>query len=108
MNWLFVHAGLSSGNSPWYLFPSGAFSYLAVLSFFAGLWAFLRRHNCEVHKCWRLARHTTAAGHRVCRFHHPDDHLTAAHVAAAHEAAKAAPYNPFAPAMERLKRKDDQ
>ena len=41
------------------------------------VWVLLRRHNCEVHRCWRLGRHETDAGHHVCRRHHPDGHLTA-------------------------------
>lgn len=48
----------------------------------------LRKHNCEVHRCPRLGRHTTAAGHKVCRKHHPDDRLTHQDVKDAHKAAK--------------------
>lgn len=90
MNWLFFHLGLTSGNSPWYLFPSGVGSIierLIELAVIGGI--LLRRTNCEVHGCWRIGRHHTAAGHHVCRVHHPDDKLTAEDVAMAHQEALA-------------------
>jgi hypothetical protein len=41
----------------------------------------VRQHNCEVHRCWRLGRHVVeGTGQKVCRRHHPEDHLTAAGV----------------------------
>ena len=76
LHWLWFHAGLSGGNSPWYLFPSGWGANFGELAIAAGLFGMIRKHNCEVHRCWRLGRHRTAAGHMVCRRHHPDDHLT--------------------------------
>jgi hypothetical protein len=51
----------------------------------------LRKYNCEVHRCWRMGRHTSAAGHHLCRKHHPDDPLTAEDAVAAHEEALSAP-----------------
>ena len=48
-----------------------------------------RSHNCEVHRCWRLGRHKTAADHAVCRKHHPDEALTAETVLAEHGMAVA-------------------
>lgn len=69
---------------PW----SGSVSDFGLIGVTAGLfthsYAYVRKNNCEVHRCWRLARHDTAAGHHVCRKHHPDDHLTAEAVAVAH------------------------
>lgn len=79
MHWLWVHSGLQSGNSAWYLFPSGIGSIiippiLTGLTVLVGLWW----HNqCHVHHCYRYARRTTAAGDRACRKHHPDKPLTA-------------------------------
>ena len=107
-HWLAIHTGTLNEPGPYYGFFSGFGSDLSELALLGGVVGLLRKYNCEVHGCWRLGRHTTAAGHAVCRRHHPDDHLTVQDVAAAHEAAKAARRNPFAPAMERLKRKDDQ
>lgn len=76
--------GLDNASGPVYLFWSGFF---AATSLFAGVAAFLRHRNCEVHRCWRLGRHDTAAGHTVCRRHHPDDRLTAQDVRTAHDRA---------------------
>jgi len=83
MHWLALFFGVANGdgNSTGYLFWSGIGSDLAYVG--VGV-AFFRHHNCEVHGCWRLGRHVTAAGQKVCRRHHPDGHLTAAGVKAAH------------------------
>ena len=81
------------GNTSHYLFWSGAGSDLGELSIVAAMATLtatlLRKHNCEVHGCWRMGRHDTAAGHTVCRRHHPDEKLTAQDVADAHQAALA-------------------
>jgi hypothetical protein len=82
---LLLHVlGVDDASGRWYLWWSGAG---ADLGLFAAPFVLWRRHNCEVRRCPRLGRHVTAAGHRVCRRHHPDDHLTADVVAAAHEEA---------------------
>jgi hypothetical protein len=60
---------------------------VAVFSFLWAMIVFCRKHTCEVHGCWRLGKHGTAAGHNVCRKHHPDDHLTAETVKTQHEDA---------------------
>lgn len=82
------------GNGSHYLFWSGVGSDISELTIVAALITLigtnLRKHNCEVHGCWRMGRHDTAAGHTVCRRHHPDDSLTAQDVIAAHQAALAA------------------
>jgi hypothetical protein len=81
------------GNGSHYLFWSGSGSDLGelsiVIAIFSLLYAMLRKHNCEVHGCWRIGRHDTAAGHTVCRRHHPDGNLTAEQVVIAHNAALA-------------------
>lgn len=92
LHWLWLHGGLSSGNSPWYLFPSGIGSIIIPpLITLAGIGVlFWWHHRCEVAKprrCYRYARKTTAAGHRACKHHHPEGKLTAADVTAAHVAA---------------------
>lgn len=55
---------------------------LGELSIVAGLYALLRKHNCETHRCWRLGRHQwtdpfTDLRHTLCRKHHPHSPLTA-------------------------------
>jgi hypothetical protein len=76
--------GLDNPSGAWYLWWSGVGADLGILGAVAGAY---RRMNCEVHGCWRLGRHATAAGHRVCRLHHPLDKITPDVVAAAHEEA---------------------
>jgi hypothetical protein len=77
VGWLAHVLGLDSGSGYWYLFWSGFGSDIAEIAIIGGLISIYRRHNCEVHGCWRLGRHATAAGQHVCRRHHPDGHLTA-------------------------------
>ncbi|MEZ0089919.1 hypothetical protein [Streptacidiphilus sp. EB129] len=79
--------GLDNASGPPYLWWSGAGADLGELAIIGGLVSIYRRHNCEVHRCWRLGRHATAAGHMVCRRHHPLDRLTSADVVSAHEEA---------------------
>jgi hypothetical protein len=83
LHWLGVDDVSGSAYAWW----SGAGSDIAELAIVGGLITVVRKHNCEVHHCWRLGRHATAAGHNVCRRHHPDGHLTATQVLADHEAA---------------------
>jgi hypothetical protein len=87
VTWLAHVLGLDNGSGYFYLWWSGIGADLGYLAVFASLVAVIRRHNCEVHRCWRLGRHATAAGHHVCRRHHPDDSLTAQDVARAHREA---------------------
>lgn len=84
-----VDQGLPYGTWDWYNFASGSGSDFGELAIAGALVSMVRRHNCEVKGCWRLGRHATAAGHNVCRRHHPDGHLTAGQVEAAHRAALA-------------------
>jgi hypothetical protein len=59
-----------------YNFVSGPLADITLVTAFAGtLYLFLRRHNCHVHRCWRLAWHPHPDhGHPVCKKHHPDGH----------------------------------
>lgn len=88
MNWLLHVLGVDDVSGRWYGWWSGAGSDLGELALVGALAGMLRQHNCEVRRCWRLGRHKTAAGHKVCRRHHPDDHLTVQDVHAAHGAAR--------------------
>lgn len=67
---------------------SGVGSDVSEVTILAAAGTWWRHANCEVHGCWRLGRHATDAGHKVCRVHHPDDHLTAQDVHDAHRAAQ--------------------
>ena len=57
-----------------YNFVSGPLADITLATGFLGwLYFFLRKHNCHVHRCWRLAWHPHPVhGHPVCRKHHPD------------------------------------
>ena len=57
-----------------YNFVSGPLADITLVTAFVGtLYLFLRRHNCHIRHCWRMAWHTHPDhGHPVCRKHHPD------------------------------------
>lgn len=76
--------GLDDPSGGWYLWWSGPCADLGLLG---GALTLYRRHNCEIAGCPRLGRHITAAGHRVCRTHHPDGPLTVSDVHEAHRQA---------------------
>jgi hypothetical protein len=75
---------MDNGSGPFYLALSG---WMGLLGFIGVIWTTLRKYNCEVHGCPRIGRHGTAAGHTVCRRHHPDGAPTHAHILRAHRAA---------------------
>lgn len=76
IHWTGSDYGFGYGQFQPYDFLSG----IAGLSIFGLLLAHIRKYNCEVKGCLRMARHDTAAGHHVCRRHHPDGPLTASDV----------------------------
>jgi hypothetical protein len=86
-HWLLGVLGVQTSSSKAYNFWSGVAGDLSGFGIFGAMAMMVRRHNCEVKGCWRLGRHQTAAGHNVCRRHHPDDHLTAEHVHRLHHQA---------------------
>lgn len=89
MHWLLHVLGVDTQQSYAYDAWSGCIpALLTSTTICAATAAFLRRHNCEVRHCPRLGRHATAAGHRVCRRHHPEGHLTEQRVRAAHQRAR--------------------
>ena len=79
--------GIVNESGKGYAFWSGFGSDLGEMAIVGGLIALIRKHNCEVKGCWRMGRHTTAAGQSVCRNHHPDDSLTAEDIKKHHLAA---------------------
>ena len=65
------------GNSPAYLFWSGAGSDLGELAIVVGLAGIYRRHNCQIKGCWRIGHHKftepgTGTERCLCWRHHPD------------------------------------
>jgi hypothetical protein len=83
-HWLSHFIGADDGTGFWYLFWSGFISDVGLLGIVGTT---LRRHKCEVHRCWRMGRHGTAAGHTVCRHHMPGGAPSHARVLAAHRLA---------------------
>jgi N-acetylmuramoyl-L-alanine amidase len=96
--------GLDSASGAAYLAWSGVLSDIGELVLIGGLYAFVRRHNCQVNRCWRLGRHMTAAGHFACRRHSPLPAPTHAEVIDAHR--NALNNQPDAPKKERLANPD--
>jgi hypothetical protein len=68
-----LHSVLHWPTHGGYNFVSGPLADITLATAFAGwLYLFLRRHNCHVHRCWRLAWHPHPDhGHPVCKKHHP-------------------------------------
>lgn len=90
LHWLAVHTGTVNEPGPYYGFFSGFGSDLSELALLAGVIGLLRKHNCAVHRCWRIGRHPVAGTtHTVCRRHHPDpavrEGLRAHHILHAHQ-----------------------
>ncbi|HEY4348776.1 MAG TPA: hypothetical protein VGM80_14425 [Gaiellaceae bacterium] len=63
-----------------YNFVSGPLSDITLVTAFVGtMYIFLRKHNCHVHRCWRLQWHAHPDhGHLVCKQHHPHGRLVTA------------------------------
>lgn len=79
--WLAHVLGLDDASGAAYLWWSGIGADLSEFALVGALLAHLRRFNCHVHGCPRLARHpVTGTGFVVCRRHHPDGAPTAADV----------------------------
>jgi hypothetical protein len=57
-----------------YNFVSGPLADITLGTAFLGwLVLFWRKHNCHVHRCWRLEWHPHPVhGHPVCKKHHPE------------------------------------
>ena len=75
-NWIY-HAFRWTWHDPdGYNFVSGPLADITLITAFASaLYLWLRKHNCHVHRCWRLQWHPHPEhGHPVCRKHHPDGH----------------------------------
>lgn len=83
---LLIHLlGIDDVSGHAYAFWSGFGSDLGELAIVGGLLAMIRKHNCHVHRCWRIARHPVAGTeHIVCRKHHPKGAPTHHQVLAEH------------------------
>jgi len=87
VNWLVNILGIDNETGRWYAFWSGFGSDMTEFLVLGGLIGLLRKHNCHVHGCWRLARHPVSGTHYiVCRKHHPHGAPTATQVLTEHVA----------------------
>ena len=66
------------------VFSDSLVECLGLMVVVTGVWAFIKRHNCHHHLCWRLSWHPDATGHPVCKHHHPD-HPKHSRIQAAYE-----------------------
>ena len=77
-HWVEVHTGTVNEPGPYYGFWSGFGSDIGEVALLGGMVALVRHHNCQNKGCWRLSKHTTANGHRLCKkcIGKPNAHLT--------------------------------
>jgi hypothetical protein len=74
LHWLAYMTGSlnTPGAPPNYNFWSGVGSDLGEVTIIAALITVYRKHNCHVHRCWRIAKFTVAGTpYVVCKKHHP-------------------------------------
>jgi hypothetical protein len=88
VHFLGLDYGAPYGHAVAYNAWSGVGSDLGEVTLLAAAGTWWRHANCEVDRCWRLGRHKTNAGRKVCRKHHPDDGLTAGQVVEEHHRAR--------------------
>ena len=73
--WLGYWTGIANESGKGYAFWSGFGSCITEFTIFGGIWIAYRKHNCHLHRCWRISHHdiTDADGHtiKVCHKHHP-------------------------------------
>lgn len=97
MNWLAHIIGIDNPVGRWELFWSGFGSDISQFALVGAIVEFYRRHTCHVDTprfCWRPGTHpVVGTPFKACKKHHPGvpDKISAAHIAAAHQAQKEAP-----------------
>ncbi len=90
-NWFYRYLGFK-GSGPWYGAWSGWGSDIGEVAILGGVIQLYRKHTCHVDGCWRISKHPVeGTAYSTCRKHHPTvpDRVTAEHIKAAHEAARA-------------------
>lgn len=66
-----LHSEHGNGYQWWSAGPGPG---LGQLSLVAVAYAFLRKHNCYEHGCWRIGKLQGNDGHIRCKRHHRIDH----------------------------------
>ncbi len=98
--WIARETGSQNNSStpPNYNYNSGfgsvfPYSWGILVSLILVTYHSFKRHNCHVHRCWRIGRHPMVNGQYVlCSRHHREgtnrpNHMTLAHILHAHEEA---------------------
>lgn len=63
---------LGTDQGSWYGFWSGLGADLGEVAFIGAAIGLYRKHNCHVHRCWRLAKQQVdGTSWMVCHKHHP-------------------------------------
>lgn len=78
---------LGFDGDSWYSFWSGIGADLGQLAILGAAFGLYRKHNCHVHRCWRLGKAPIqGTSWVVCHRHHPEGKPTQAHVDAIKQA----------------------
>lgn len=74
MSWLLHVLGVDNEAGRWYAFWSGFGSDIGEVAIVGSLLAIVRKHNCHVHRCWRVGHlpvEVDGISYSVCHKHHP-------------------------------------
>lgn len=67
--WVEIHTGIVNEGSVYYAFWSGFGSDIGEVVLIGGIIAVVRHHTCAHRPCWRIGRHVTVDGHKLCHRH---------------------------------------
>jgi hypothetical protein len=82
---------LGTDGRAWYDFWSGFAADIGGLAFVGAAIGIYRKHNCHVHRCWRIAKQQViGTSWMVCHRHHPLGRPTAQDVLDAHARVRVA------------------
>lgn len=78
LHWLAIHTGTLNEGGPYYAAWSGWVSDIGEVAIIGGVFQLAHHHNCHQKGCWRIGRHVTKDGYKLCRTHvgMPCDDLT--------------------------------
>jgi hypothetical protein len=81
---------IGADGNEWYNFSSGMGADLGQVALFGAAIGLYRKHNCHVHRCWRIAKQQVlGTSWVVCHHHHPEGRPTAERVAEVHATIRA-------------------
>lgn len=68
-HWLAIHTGTDNESAGYYGFWSGFGSDIGEVTLLVAVVSYARSINCHEPHCWRMGKHTTVDGHKLCRTH---------------------------------------